>query len=146
MLGVTLKSCYDGQEKCRELALWEQCRGKRKEMKPYKTKITINYFLNAWKKKQTGLGTGKLSPLHLIQTWEAVRLSHQTAVVPKAFIALLVDKWMKQLYKQIPTKRWTLVCRCLLADRKLLHSECNKIVKMHLMKSPKCDLSCENMP
>ena len=42
-----LKSCSGGQEKYREPALWEQCQGKQKEMKPYRTKITITYFLNA---------------------------------------------------------------------------------------------------
>ena len=95
-----------------------------------------NNLLSERLKKRLVLGTGKLSPLHFIQTWKAVHHSHQTAVVPKVFVALLVDKWMKQSYKQIPRKRQTLVCRCLLAARKLFSCwVCNKIVKMHLTKS-----------
>ena len=42
-------------------------------------------------------------------------------------------------YKQIPRKRRTLAFRCLLVGRRLFSCWlCNKIVKMHLTKSPKC--------
>ena len=40
--------------------------------------------------KQTGLGTGKFDTSNLTG---CVRHSHQTAVVPKAFVTLLVDKF-----------------------------------------------------
>ena len=63
---------------------------------------------------------------------------------------------MKPLYKKIPRKPRTLASQCLLAGRNDFHAEfdytdrysagviwttlwiCNKIVKMHLTKSPKC--------
>ena len=35
-----------------------------------------NNLLSECLKKKMVLGTGKLSPLHLIQTWKAVRHSH----------------------------------------------------------------------
>ena len=38
---------------------------------------------------------------------------------------------MKQSYKEIPEKRLTLACRCLLIDRKLFHAEfATKVVKI----------------
>ena len=50
----------------------------------------------------------------------------------------LTDKW-SSLYKQIPRKRLSLACQCLLVGRKLFSCWiCDKIVKMHLTKSLKC--------
>ena len=46
---------------------------------------------------------------------------------------------MKQSYKQIPRKWRPLACQCWLVGRKWFSCWiCDKIVKMHLKKSPKC--------
>ena len=45
--------------------------------------------------------------------------------------------FLKQSYKQIPRKRRTLACQCLLVGRKLSSRWiCNKIVKMHMIVFP----------
>ena len=45
--------------------------------------------------------------------------------------------FLKQSYKQIPRKRRTLACQCLLVGRKLSSRWiCNKMVKMHMTVFP----------
>ena len=54
---------------------------------------------------------------------------------------------MKQSYKQIPRKRRTLDCWCLLVGKNYFHTEfAKKIVKIHLTKAPKVLQIVNNVP
>ena len=84
------------------LALWEQCRGKRKEMQPYRTKNNDNLLSERLKKKTNGFRNWQIKPSafdtsNLRGCAPQKRHSNQTAFVPKAFVTSPVDKFRLQL-------------------------------------------------